>query len=441
MVQERTIAFRQGLIVTQDEERRVLRGDLIVKGSRVEAVGPRLREGADEEVDARGFLLAPGLVNAHTHVANALLRGLADDLDFPHFLERMFAVDARRGEQDIELGALLGGAEMLLSGTTSFLDLYYGQDAVARACGRLGIRGFLGWAVLDPDKTTQQGVPVENARGFIHRWKRDRWVTPLVAPQGVYVCEEDTWRSARDLATAEGTLLHYHLSETRREVVEHERRTGKRPVIWLRDQGLLGPGQVAAHGVWLTTEEIRTLGGSRVAVTHCPGSNTKLASGGGSVCPVPELRSAGSPVALGTDSSTTNNGLSLLREMHLAALLQKHARHDPTVLPAQEVLDMATREGARALGREGDLGQLAAGFRADLVVYDLSHPSLSTTRPEQAVSCLVYGAPEGAVRSVYVDGEPVVRDRALVRLPWAEVREGMDEASRRLMGGMAGPSR
>ncbi|EQD36918.1 amidohydrolase, partial [mine drainage metagenome] len=166
MAGDRTVAFRQGLIVTQDKERRVLRGDLILRGQRVEAVGVRLREGADEEVDARGFLLAPGLINAHTHVANALLRGLADDLDFPHFLERMFAVDARRVEKDIELGALLGGAEMLLSGTTSFLDLYYGEDAVARACGRLGIRGFFGWAVLDPDKTTQKGVPVENARGF-----------------------------------------------------------------------------------------------------------------------------------------------------------------------------------------------------------------------------------------------------------------------------------
>lgn len=435
MAGDRTVAFRQGLIVTQDKERRVLRGDLILRGQRVEAVGVRLREGADEEVDARGFLLAPGLINAHTHVANALLRGLADDLDFPHFLERMFAVDARRVEKDIELGALLGGAEMLLSGTTSFLDLYYGEDAVARACGRLGIRGFLGWAVLDPDKTTQKGVPVENARGFIGRWKGDRWASPLVAPQGVYACGEETWRKARELALNEGTLLHYHLSETRGEVVEHERRTGVRPAIWLRERGLLGPRQVAAHGVWLTTEEIRVLGESRIAVTHCPGSNTKLASGGGGVCPVPELRAAGSPVALGTDSSTTNNGLSLLREMHLAALLQKHARHDPTVLPAQEVLDLATREGARALGREGDLGQLAPGFRADVVLYDLSHPSLTTTRPDQAVSSLVYGAPEGAVHSVYVDGEAVVRDHGLVRVPWAAVQGEVEEASRVLMAG------
>ncbi len=435
MAGDRTVAFRQGLIVTQDEERRVLRGDLILRGQRVEGVGARLREGADEEVDARGFLLAPGLINAHTHVANALLRGLADDLDFPHFLERMFAVDARRVEKDIELGALLGGAEMLLSGTTSFLDLYYGEDAVARACGRLGIRGFLGWAVLDPDKTTQKGVPVENARGFIGRWKGDRWASPLVAPQGVYACGEETWRKARELALNEGTLLHYHLSETRGEVVEHERRTGVRPAIWLRERGLLGPRQVAAHGVWLTTEEIRVLGESRIAVTHCPGSNTKLASGGGGVCPVPELRAAGSPVALGTDSSTTNNGLSLLREMHLAALLQKHARHDPTVLPAQEVLDLATREGARALGREGDLGQLAPGFRADVVLYDLSHPSLTTTRPDQAVSSLVYGVPEGAVHSVYVDGEAVVRDHGLVRVPWAAVQGEIEEASRILMGG------
>lgn len=435
MPAQRTIALRGGLLLSQDEERRVFRGDVLLRGPRIEAVGPRLRDSADEEVDASRFLIAPGLVNLHTHVANALLRGLADDCSFDEFLRRMFAVDAHRTEEDIELGALLGGAEMLLSGTTTFLDMYYGEDAVARACGRLGIRGFLAWAVLDPDKTTQHGIPVKNAEAFASRWDQDRWVTPAVGPQGVYVCGEETWRSALELSQRLHRPLTYHLSETRGEVYAHEKATGQRPALWLRDRGLLGPRQIAAHGVWLTTEEIVALGKAKLTVAHCPGSNMKLASGGGAVCPVPELLGAGARVGLGTDSSTSNNSLSMLREMHLASLAQKHHRHDPEALSAQQALDLATREGAQALGLGGEIGQIRPGFRADLVLYDRWHPSLAGCPDSRAVSALVYGAPEAAVHSVYVDGELTVREHRLVRVSFEDLRPEVERKATDLLGG------
>jgi 5-methylthioadenosine/S-adenosylhomocysteine deaminase len=419
--------FRGALLLTQDPGRRIVRGDLIVRDGRIEAIGEVGKGSADEEIDSSGYAILPGFINTHTHVAMSPLRGIADDQDLGGFLERLFAVDARRTEPDVEAGAAQGIAEMLLSGTTSFLDLYYMEDAIARAVERLGIRGFLGWAVLDPELTTQKGVPVENARAFIGRWKGHHRVTPLPAPQGVYVCSEETWLKTRDLARSTETLCHFHLSETRREVHDLQEKVGERPVGWLERIGFLGPGMVGAHGVWLTRREIETLARRQVGIAHCPSSNLKLAVGG--VAPVVELREAGVRVGLGTDSAASNNSLSMLREMHTAGLLQKHHRWDAGALPAQTLLDLATIEGAHLVGRGADLGSLEVGKQADLVLVRLDHPTVTPARPEAIVSHLAYSASEEAVDSVYVAGECVVRHRTLVREPWAEIHSAAEQAA------------
>lgn len=422
----RSTVFRGALLVTQDPQRRVFRGDLRLEGGRITHVGATAPS-AEEEVDARGFAIVPGFINTHTHVAMNPLRGIADDRELAGFLEVLFAVDARRTEGDVEAGARAGIAEMLLSGTTSFLDLYYLEDAIARAVESLGIRGFLGWAVLDPELTTQKGVPTENARAFLGRWHGHPLVTPLVAPQGVYVCKKETWLRAREVADEGGSLLHYHLSETRREVHEHQSKTGRRPVVWLEEIGVLGPRSVAAHAVWLTGEEIHLLARRKVGIAHCPSSNLKLASGG--VAPVVELREAGAIVGLGTDSVASNNSLSMLREMHIAGLVQKNQRWDATVLPAQQLLDMATLDGARILGRESDLGSLEVGKQGDLSLVRLDHPTVLPARPEAIVSHLAYSASEEAIDSVYVAGAPVVRHRALTRGDWSSIRREGEAAA------------
>lgn len=429
---EPPLVVSNALLVTQNAERRVVRGDLRIEGGRFTHVGSHApREGASV-VDAHAFAAVPGFINAHTHAAMAPLRGIADDRELSGFLETLFAVDARRTEADVEAGARAGIAEMLLSGTTSFLDLYYFEDAVARAVESLGIRGFLGWAVLDADKTTQKGAPLDNARHFIERWKGHPRVTPLVAPQGVYACDRETWLGSKELAERAGTLVHFHLSETRREVHEHEAKTGRRPVVWLDEIGFLGPREVAAHAVWLTGDEIARIAKRSVGVVHCPSSNLKLASGG--VAPVVELRSAGALVSLGTDSVASNNALSMLREMHVAGLVQKNQRWDATVLSAQELLDLATLEGARQLGRD-DLGSLEVGKRADFSLVRLDHPTLVPARPEAIVSHLAYAASEEAVDSVYVEGRPVVRHRALVEGDWRKIRAGAERAAEVLWAG------
>ena len=422
--------YENALVVTQDPQRRVLRASVRVEGGRFTAVGETVDVRGAERVDAHLFALVPGFINTHTHVAMSPLRGIADDRDLAGFLEILFAVDATRTDEDLHAGAAAGIAEMLLSGTTSFLDLYYGEDAIARAVETLGIRGFLGWAVLDPSMTTQKGVPVDNARAFIGRWKGHELVTPLVAPQGVYVCGEETWLKARDVARDTGSLCHFHLSETRREVHEHEAKYGERPPVWLEKIGFLGPGMVAAHGVWLTRREIGLLANHRVGVAHCPSSNLKLATGG--VAPVVELRQAGVAVGIGTDSTASNNSLSMLREMHLAGLLQKHHLWDAAALPAQTLLDMATLEGARMIGRGSDLGSIEEGKQADFSLVRLDHPTLLPARPETIVSHLAYSASEEAVDSVYVAGHAVVRDREVVAVPWSRIRTGAEAAADRL---------
>jgi len=418
------------LLVTQDPARRVVRGDLRVEDGRFAHVGPDAPRAGAETIDGRGFAAVPGFVNAHTHVAMSVLRGIADDRELSGFLETLFRVDARRTEADVEAAARAGIAEMLLGGTTSILDLYYFEDAVARAADDLGLRAFLGWAVLDADKTTQPGRPLDNARGFLDRWKGHPRVTPLVAPQGVYVCDRETWLGARELADRYGTLVHYHLSETRREVHEHEAKTGRRPAVWLEEIGFLGPNQVAAHAVWLTGEEIALLARRSVGIAHCPSSNLKLASGG--VAPVVELLDAGAVVGLGTDSVASNNSLSMFREMHVAGLLHKNQRWDASVLPAQRLLDLATIDGARLLGRANEIGSLEVGKRADFSLVRLDHPSMLPARPAAIVSHLAYSAEADVVDSVWVDGTPVVRGRTLVRGRWSEIRAAAESAADRL---------
>jgi 5-methylthioadenosine/S-adenosylhomocysteine deaminase len=421
-----SLVVSDALVVSQDPGRRVVRADVRVDRGAFSHVGPHSpREGATV-VDGHGFALVPGFVNTHGHVAMTPLRGVADDRELAGFLETLFAVDAHRTEADVEAGARAGVAEMLLGGTTSFLDLYYFEDAVARAVESLGIRGFLGWAVLDPSLTTQKGRPLDNAAGFIGRWAHHDRVTPLVAPQGVYVCDEETWHGAKELGERTGSLCHYHLSETRREVHDHQAKTGRRPAEWLAEIGFLGPRQVAAHAVWLTGREIDLLGKAGVGVAHCASSNLKLASGG--VAPVIELRAAGATVGLGTDSVASNNSLSMLREIHLAGLVQKNHRWDAAALPAQELLDLATIDGARMLGRS-DLGSIEVGKTADFSLVRLDHPTLVPARPEAIVSHLAYSASDEAIDSVYVAGQAVVRGRRLVRAEWDAIRAGAERAA------------
>jgi 5-methylthioadenosine/S-adenosylhomocysteine deaminase len=406
-----SVLIKGGIVVTQDSERRVLATDVLIEKNRITSVGRHKASEAEQVIDAKGKIVMPGMINLHGHVSMATMRGIADDVTFDQFLEKTFAADAKRTNDDLLEGARLGCMESLLTGTTSFIDLYYGEDQVAKAVEEAGIRGFLSWAVLDDDKTTQKGSPIKNAAKFIDKWKGHRLVTPAVGPQGVYVCSEETMHKARELADRKKTFCHYHLSETRGEVYRHLEATGKRPVDWLADIGFLSEGDVAAHVVWVTKHETAKLVDSKVSVAHCPTSNLKLAVGG--VSPVIDIRESGGTVGLGTDGCSSNNSLDMFTEMKICALIHKHARWNPTAMSAQQVLDMATVEGAKALGMGKKLGSIEEGKFADIVVVDSNRIGMVPTTKSNAVSNLVYSCSGQFVFCTIVDGKIVAYDGQL----------------------------
>ena len=414
-----SLALKGGWVVTQNQKRDILKADILIENGRISQIGEIGK--ADEVIDVSNCAVIPGLINAHTHISMTLMRGIADDVNLEGFLNKTFKVDALRTPDDIQAGAELGAIEMLASGCTSFVDMYYGQDEIAEAVVNSGIRGFLGWVVLDERFTTQKGSPLANCESFIDRHAGRERIHPLVALQGVYVCSEDTLLKAKELADRKNALLHIHLSETRKEVYDHQASTGKRPGDWLYDIGFLSERLLAAHCAWLTMGEIRKLAERGVSAAHCPVSNMKLASG--FEAPVPEMQSNGIAVGLGTDGCSSQNRLDMWGEMKTCALLHKVQRLDATVMPAQRVFDMATIEGARALKMEKDIGSIEPGKIADLAVIDLRHPAMTPTFPQNIISNLVYSCQSDCVRDTIVDGRLVMKEGKILTMNQDKVIE------------------
>ena len=422
--------FRDAWIVTQNAAREVVRGDVAVEGERIVQVGGKYNGTGDEEIDCSGDIIIPGLVNTHTHIAMSVMKGVVDDLSFDDFLAKVFKIDADRTDADLALGTKIGAAEMMLSGTTTFMDLYYSEDVIAKATQEAGIRGVLCWCCLDEDKTTQNGNPVKNCDRFIQRFSGERKIVPGVGLQGVYVCGEETCVQAKELSDSTEAPMNFHLSETRGEVNAHKRQTGKRPAEWLSSIGVLGPRGVAAHSAWLTMNEVRLMGEAGMSISSCPCSNMKLATGG--VAPIPEFDKYGVNVSLGTDGNTTNNALDMIGEIKTLGLLQKASRWDPTVTPAQELLDIVTVNGAKAVGMSDRIGSIEPGKYADLVVLDGKAPNLRPLVPENIIANLAYSLSQANVKTVMCQGDIVVRDRVVTTMDVPALVGESEEAWRRL---------
>jgi len=425
-----SILVKGGLVVTQNWKREVLKGDVLIENGKIASVG-HAKARPDEVVDASGCVVMPGLINCHTHVAMSLMRSIADDVKLDKFLDKTFAIDAKRTPEDVAVGATLGCLEMARSGTTTFVDMYYSEDAIAKSVEEVGLRGYLGWTVLDEKFTTQKGKPIKNCEDFIRSHKGRPLIKPIVALQGVYVCSDETLMEGKELAAKEKTFCHYHLSETRLEVYEFQKLKGKRPVEHLAEIGFLSKGDLAAHSVWLTINEVRALARAEVNVAHCPTSNMKLASGG--IAPLPEMFHEGVNVSLGTDGCSSNNTLDMFLEMKFASLMHKAHRWDAAVLPAQKCLDMATVDAAKCIGADKELGSIEPGKKADLIILDCAVPSMVPTRPDNVVANLVYASPSHAVRDSIIDGKFVLRDRKIVNLDEKKFLEKADVAADQLL--------
>jgi len=397
-------------------------GAVAVRGAHLVAVGPpeeiSARYRPERVLDYPQGLILPGLVNAHTHAAMALFRGLADDLPLEEWLtSHIFPAERHLNQNFVYWGTKLAVAEMLLSGTTTFCDMYLFTDAVARAVVDTGIRAVVGEVLYD-FPSPNYGPPEDGLRfteELCRAYQGHPRVRLAVQPHAVYTCSPDLLTKSMDLADRYGTRWIIHLAETHKEVADCLERYDATPVAHLHRLGVLKGNSVADHAVVLSDADLDLLAAAGAGVAHCPESNMKLASG---IAPVTDLLARGVPVGLGTDGCASNNNLDLLTELDTAAKLAKVRHLDPTALPAREALALATRLGARVLGLENEVGMIAPGMKADLVVIDLDQPHL--TPIYDPYSHLVYAATGADVQTVVVDGRILVEDRRLLAFDIAE---------------------
>jgi 5-methylthioadenosine/S-adenosylhomocysteine deaminase len=423
-------------VLTMDEQMRQFEpGVVAVRGDRIVAAGQendlRQRYSADQVIDCGGKVLMPGLVNAHTHVPMTLLRGLADDLRLDVWLMGyMMPVEREFVSPDfVRLGTLLACAEMIRSGVTCFADMYYFEEDIAKATAEAGMRAVCSQTVLKfptPDADSFE-ESLAAAREFIQRWKGHPLIVPSVAPHAPYTCTEEILRATAALAIEFDVPLHTHLAETSLEVENMRREQGMPVIPYVKKQGLLDAKILAAHCVHIDEGEMRTLLHARAGVAHNPSSNLKLASG---IAPVKRMMELGLKVGIGTDGPASNNDLDMFEEVRLAAFLAKGASGDPTALPAQVALQMATRLGAQALHIGDITGSLEPGKRADLILVNTS-PLHNSPRfdhdPNARYAQIVYAGKATDVTDVMINGCWVMRDRHLLTLNENELVQAAQE--------------
>ena len=415
-----------GTVLTVDAHDTVVSdGAVAIRDGVIVEVGARSklerRFRARRSIDARDRLVLPGLVNAHTHAAMTLLRGVRDDVDLMTWLETyMFPLERRFVTREfVRWGARLACWEMIASGTTTFADGYFFEEEVARAVDEAGLRAVAGEGIFDvptPD-SNEAAEGLARAEKFLSDWTGHPRVTPALAPHACYTVSPRTFARTVDLAARFDAPILTHLSESDGELAMVKQRYGTTPVRHLAALGLLGPSLTAAHCVRVDEEEIALLAAGGVGAVHCPESNMKLASG---VAPVTEMLAAGVRVGLGTDGAASNNDLDMIGEMGSAARVHKVTALDPTAAPARTVLRMATQGGADALHMGERIGSLEVGKCADLIVLDVSGPNaLPLFDP---ISHVVYSARSDAVQTVVVEGKVLMERRRVRTLDTEAIR-------------------
>ncbi len=408
-------------VITEDPAHRVIEnGAVAIRGDRIVGVGTKAEIAAKfqakQRLDRPDAILAPGLINTHTHAAMSLFRGIADDLKLQEWLEKfIFPAEAKNVSADfVRWGTRLGCLEMLLGGTTTFTDMYYFEDVVAEAAKEAGMRGVLGETIIGfpvaDNKTPAEAL--QFTEKYLTRFRNDPLIVAAVAPHALYTNSDETLKASRALANKYDAPLVIHLSETKKENDDALAQRHMTPTRILDGLGVFNGRTVAAHGVWLTDEDMAIIKERGVGVAHCPSSNMKLASG---VAPVVRMLSLGINVGLGPDGPAgSNNDFNLFEEMDLAAKLAKVTTNDPQALPATTALEMATIRGARVLGLDKLIGSLETGKRADLIMVRIDRPHALPMY--DAVSQMVYALKASDVRDVMVNGKPVVREGRILTL-------------------------
>jgi 5-methylthioadenosine/S-adenosylhomocysteine deaminase len=436
MTEKADYLLTNAIVLTMDEElNQYDPGALAISGESILAAGPEdeIKQSfkADEIIDCEGKVVMPGLINAHTHVPMTLLRGLADDLRLDVWLMGyMMPVEREFVSPDfVRLGTQIACVEMIRNGVTSFADMYYYEEEVAKATAEIGLRAVCSQTVLKfptPDAQSFE-ESLAAAEDFIQNWKDHPLIIPSVAPHSPYTCTEEILRATAELAAEHDVPLHTHIAETKIEV-ENSRADNGMPVVpYVKKTNLFDAKVLAAHCVHIDVGEMHTLHHHGAGVAHCPSSNLKLASG---AAPISKMLELGLNVGIGTDGPASNNDLDMFEEVRLAALLAKGITGDPTTVPATTALTMATRLGAQAMHIDEVTGTLEPGKRADLIIVDITplHNSPRFHRDEVNIySQLAYAAKSSDVSSVMVNGRWLMRDQVLLTIDHSDLIQQADD--------------
>lgn len=428
------IWIENGRFVTMEDGEHVLQGHMVVTDDRITYIGAEAPTGLQADVqklDGSKLAFMPGLVNTHGHAAMTLLRGYSDDQNLQVWLEqKMWPMEGKYIDLDTRAGSALAVVEMLKSGTTAFVDMYDRMDQLAEVVEQSGIRGCLTRGVIGLCPEDVQQAKLAEAIAFARDWngKANGRITTMISPHAPYTCPPDYIEKFVQAAHDYDLPLHTHMSESIAEVEQNVRDYGVRPVQHLDNLGFFSRPALVAHAVHLNDEEIALLAQRKVAVSHNPVSNLKLASG---IARVPDLLRAGVTVSLGTDSAASNNNLDLFKEINLAALLHKGVSGDPTVVPAIEALRMGTVYGARSIWQEDAIGRLREGMKADFIAIDIEQPHFYPQT--DIVSHLVYAGSGRDVKHVWVDGRQVVRDGECTLLDEEKIRHDAQASFERLL--------
>lgn len=404
----------------------VKQADIAIEGDKITGIGELSGWQADTVIDCSDKLAVPGFINTHTHAAMTLFRSYADDMLLMDWLkQKIWPAEANLTCEDVYWGTMAAVAEMIKSGTTCFADMYFFMEDVAKAVEASGIRAVLSRGMAGVAPTGAQAL-VES-ESFFKEWHKaaDGRISVMLGPHAPYTCPPDYLKKVVELSHKLGAEIHIHLAETAGEVADCHKQYGKSPIALMDELAVLECGVLAAHCVHLSREDIELMAQRKVRVAHNPGSNMKLASG---IAPVTELLNAGISVGLGTDGAASNNNLDLLEEIRLTALLHKVSTGDPTAIPAGLAVDMATRQGAEAVGLGGSIGKLETGYKADIVLFEMNRPHWYPRHDR--LSLLTYAANSSDVHTVIINGKIVLADGRLTTIDEEKV---MHEAQTRGM--------
>jgi len=427
-----SILIKKAKIITQNKKREQYQADIFIDSDRIAEISKNsISVEADYKLSGKDKLVLPGLINTHTHVPMTLLRGYGDDMVLKNWLEeRIWPIESKFNSKSIEIGTKLAMLEMISTGTTSYIDMYFFEDAIGEVTQKIGMRGFLGFAFIDngtPEYSYEELIP--NCDKFVRRWKNKDLIKPVIAPHGTYTCGPETLQKSLEIAIKNDIFMHIHCSETREEVYNVQRQYGLRPINQLKKYGLLNDKMVLAHCSWITKNEILDIKKGNSKISHNPVSNMKIATGG--YTPVPELIDSKVTVGLGTDGAASNNCLDMFETMKFCALIHKQHRWDPVILPAQTVFDFSTIGGSKCVGMENYIGSIEEGKIADIIMLDLKNPHFIPKF--NLISHLVYTTKGSDVCTSIVNGKPLMINGEFLTLNYDDTLEEAENCAYELI--------